>query len=83
MFESLEEIFNVTIEFVHTEERYLETAPLVILLNFSEINFIKGTLNQIFLSEQFSTILFFCLIVLSLIKLLILTDIVLKIKSKG
>jgi len=61
----------------------LETAPLVMFLNFSEIELMKGTVNQIFLSEPFSAVLIFCLIILSLIKPLILDDIVLKIKPKG
>jgi len=58
----------------------LETAPLVI--NFPEIVLIKEIVNQIVLSEQFSTLLFLCLTILSLIKLLILDDIVLKMKFK-
>jgi len=52
-----------------------ETASLVMLLNFSEIELMKGTVNQIFLSESFSVVLIFCLIILSLIKPLILDDI--------
>jgi len=52
------------------------------LLNFSEIVLIKGTVNQIFSSEQISALLFLYLTILSLIKLLILDDIALKMKSK-
>jgi len=43
----------------------------------------KGTVNQIFLLEPFSAVFIFCFIILSLIRTLILDDIVLKMKLKG